>query len=246
MGKVKHRMNAEDRREAIIAKATPLFARRGFHGVRFKDIAKAASISEALVCRHFPDKEALFEAIQDSGCSRPDDIFEFANSLPRSTESLVTVTYLIARTIVMDEGVQPGHEENIVRLIGHSLLEDGQFAKNIVSNKINKWIDVLSKHLDAAIKSGDVSPGTANTRSLIWICHHLIISICMFNLPKKKPVEYGMNREEMLEHTLLVIFRGVGMKPAVIEKYYDSKKLKEIAKQNLSDVQSHNHDRNTK
>lgn len=43
--------------------ATSLFAANGFTGTTTKQIAKAASISAALSCKHFPTKHALYNAI---------------------------------------------------------------------------------------------------------------------------------------------------------------------------------------
>src|SRR5262249_24495750 len=40
-------------------------AERGFHGTRTRELAKRAGVSEALVFRHFPTKEALIRAIID-------------------------------------------------------------------------------------------------------------------------------------------------------------------------------------
>ncbi len=56
-------MTAQERREQIIEGATRLFAEKGFRGATTKEIAKSLSISEALMFRHFPSKEALYRAI---------------------------------------------------------------------------------------------------------------------------------------------------------------------------------------
>ena len=42
-----------------------LFAERGFHGVRTRELAESAGVSEALVFRHFPTKESIVRAILD-------------------------------------------------------------------------------------------------------------------------------------------------------------------------------------
>lgn len=57
------RLTAERRREAILASAMDLFAKRGFAGVTTRELARAAGISEAMLFRHFPRKEALYRAI---------------------------------------------------------------------------------------------------------------------------------------------------------------------------------------
>ncbi len=60
------RMTAGDRRRSIIRAAETLFIERGFHATTTRDLAKAAGVSEALLFKHFPSKEALYAAIQQS------------------------------------------------------------------------------------------------------------------------------------------------------------------------------------
>jgi len=63
------RMKGDARREQILATAVNLFSRNGFRGTTTKEIAQAAGVSEAMVFRHFANKEALYAAIlDDKGC----------------------------------------------------------------------------------------------------------------------------------------------------------------------------------
>lgn len=51
------------RREAILRAALPLFAQRGWLGTGTRELAAAAGVTEPILYRHFPDKEALFLAV---------------------------------------------------------------------------------------------------------------------------------------------------------------------------------------
>src|SRR6187431_664378 len=63
------RMTGDARREQILQTAVALFSQRGFKGTTTKEIARAAGVSEAMVFRHFENKDALYEAILDTkGC----------------------------------------------------------------------------------------------------------------------------------------------------------------------------------
>jgi AcrR family transcriptional regulator len=57
------RMKGDERREQLIRVAMNLFAKKGFKGTTTKEIAQAAGVNEALIFRHFPTKDALYEAI---------------------------------------------------------------------------------------------------------------------------------------------------------------------------------------
>jgi AcrR family transcriptional regulator len=57
------RLPRDERRRQLIDAAVPVFARRGYHATRMEDVASAAGINVAILYRHFPDKEGLFDAI---------------------------------------------------------------------------------------------------------------------------------------------------------------------------------------
>jgi len=59
------KLASADRRTQILAAAVEVFAEQGFHGTRTRERARRAEVSEALVFRHFPTKEALIRAVID-------------------------------------------------------------------------------------------------------------------------------------------------------------------------------------
>lgn len=54
---------ADERREAVLAAAEPLFAARGLHATPTLDVARAAGISQAYLFRLFPTKAELAVAV---------------------------------------------------------------------------------------------------------------------------------------------------------------------------------------
>ena len=59
------RMAGDERRTQILQVAMRLFSQRGFRGTTTREIAVAAGVSEAMVFRHFANKEELYTAILD-------------------------------------------------------------------------------------------------------------------------------------------------------------------------------------
>ncbi len=57
------RLPAAARRASILSAALPLFAARGYDGTTTRDLARAAGVTEPILYRHFPSKEALFDAV---------------------------------------------------------------------------------------------------------------------------------------------------------------------------------------
>lgn len=69
-GRLPRRASTEDdkarRREALLAAAKKVFARKGFHATTMGDIAKAGRSSYGTVYWYFPSKDALFHELMDS------------------------------------------------------------------------------------------------------------------------------------------------------------------------------------
>lgn len=59
----KRRRDAKGTQQRILKVALVLFARKGFDGVRVKEVAKASGISVPLLCHHFQDKETLYQTV---------------------------------------------------------------------------------------------------------------------------------------------------------------------------------------
>src|SRR5438128_10962483 len=63
------KLTGDQRRAAIVAAVRRVFAEKGFHGTTTRELAHAAGVSEALLFKHFPNKEALYAAMLVS-CSQ--------------------------------------------------------------------------------------------------------------------------------------------------------------------------------
>src|SRR5438067_1534743 len=59
------RLPASDRRRQLLEGALDIFSRKGFEGTTTKEIAAAAGVTEAIIFRHFPSKQALYTAVLD-------------------------------------------------------------------------------------------------------------------------------------------------------------------------------------
>jgi TetR/AcrR family transcriptional regulator len=58
-------MSGSDRRNQLLEAALEVFARKGFDGTTTKELAAAAGVTEAIIFRHFPTKQALYTAVLD-------------------------------------------------------------------------------------------------------------------------------------------------------------------------------------
>lgn len=117
-----NRMSAEQRKLLILETALDVFAQKGFSGARTKEIAKEAGVSEAILFRHFKNKENLYvEALHQLFAHHP--VGEDMAPAMRAGDDR-EVLYTIARHIM--EHV--GRDKRIVRLTFFSSLEGLRMA----------------------------------------------------------------------------------------------------------------------
>src|SRR6202158_5314678 len=95
------KLSSEERRTAIIRAVRQVFAEKGFDGTTTRELASAAGVSEALLFKHFPNKEALFTAMQAACCSEEDlGIFERIKAQEASASTLVLMVHFLVSRIV--------------------------------------------------------------------------------------------------------------------------------------------------
>jgi len=221
------RLSAADRKEAILAAAAPVFARLGRDGATTKEIAKAAGISEALLYRHFPGKEALYAELE-SHCIEANALGGrlFAGAMP-STATLVMGVAVLVQAVFPGVGARQSHEDT-KRLVTSSLLGDGRFATAFLDRHVKPWVAFFEKSLQAARVVGDVEEGVHTGKAEIWFVHHLANTLHLISLPEDEVVDYDMTREELIESAVRFLLRGLGLKNTAIDRYYDPTELRNI------------------
>src|SRR3981189_2322604 len=99
--KANGKLSSEDRRAAIVKAVRRVFAEKGFDGTTTRALADAAGVSEGLLFKHFPNKEALFTAMQADCCTDEDlSIFERIKALDPSASTLVLMVHFLVSRIV--------------------------------------------------------------------------------------------------------------------------------------------------
>src|SRR5216683_205711 len=99
--KATSKLSSEERRAAIIQAVQKVFAEKGFDGTTTRELAEAAGVSEALLFKHFPNKEALFSAMQHSCCNEAaHGMFVRLNALEPSASTLALIVHFLVSRIV--------------------------------------------------------------------------------------------------------------------------------------------------
>jgi AcrR family transcriptional regulator len=226
--KVNAKLSSEERRAAIIKAVRAVFATKGFHGTTTRELAEAAGVSEALLFKHFPNKEALYSAMQVSCCREQDAAkLERLKALEPSTPALVFLVHLLVSRLLT--GPRPtGDDEDTLqrRLMLRSLTEDGEFARLFLKGMPSQLIRKLEECIKAAVASGDAVTAPVQPHLGAWFAHHLGAMTMLLHLQPTRPVvDYGVAREALVEQAVWFILRGVGLKEAAIKRHYNPKAL---------------------
>jgi AcrR family transcriptional regulator len=211
------RLDSDERRKAIVAAAVPLFARKGFAGTTTKELAEAAGISEALLFRHFPSKKNLYGEILRLGCEG-DPTLERLAALEPSTATLVHMTTFMVRYFLLGGGVDRAELDTRLRLMLHSFLEDGEYARELFDTIFERVHPLFAASIEAARAAGDLKSEPIASANRFWFGHHVAAMMAFVFLPSRASIPYQGTPATLVDEASWFILRGIGMKdPAIAE-----------------------------
>jgi AcrR family transcriptional regulator len=210
------RLDSDERRQAIVDAAVPLFARKGFSGATTRELAEAAGVSEALLYRHFPSKQLLYsEILQQVGC-QGDPALEKLASLPASSATLVCMMRFMVRRFVAGSEAERADLDPRIRLVLHSCLEDGAYARELFEAVCVQIMPFFTASFDAAVAAGDVVPTPGAVANHFWFAHHVAAMMAFASLPGRSCVPYEGTLDALVDESSHFILRGIGMSDAAI------------------------------
>ena len=167
MGK---RMSAEGRREQILQGASCLFAAKGFRGTTTREIALHLGISEALMFKYFPSKEALYRAIIQKRTDGSEEMFFPKESVQAKDDRQVfksIASYLIKKNT---------EDPTFMRLILYSALEGHDLYRIFFENHALERTRLLSNYIRQRIKENAFKkvPPLLAARAFIGMIIHYV------------------------------------------------------------------------
>jgi len=173
MATARVRFTAGDRRQQILEVATGLFARQGFNGTTTRHIAEAAGVNEALIFRHFPTKEGLYDAVIEQKCAAMGARLELEGRL-RSGKGDRELFVEIAADIL----ARRRKDTTLSRLLLFSALENHHLSDRFYRNNVAQYYERLAEHIEKRIRDGafrKVDPMLAARGFLAMINYHFLI-----------------------------------------------------------------------
>jgi AcrR family transcriptional regulator len=199
------RMAGEDRRKQILQVAMRLFSQRGFRGTTTKEIAQAAGVSEAMVFRHFANKEELYSAIIDhKACAdnfqQPCDIV--AEAFAQRDDRAVFKGLALAMMRHHE------HDTEFLRLLTHSALEAHELANMFWDRNVRGMYDFLGSYIRDRQREGamrDIDPTIVVRGFLGMVIHHSLNNLLWDTRRRLLDITNERAAEEFTE----ILLRGI-------------------------------------
>lgn len=190
-----------DRRQDILAAAMELFAKKGFRGTTTRDLATQAEVNEAIIFRHFNNKEELYSAILEHKAGENRDArLEELERLAAASDDESFFHYLGKTFLEKHES-----DTTFLRLLLFSALEGHQLsdmfvasmtARNPIANYIQKRMD------EGAFRSMD--PQLA-ARGLFGMFASFVLWQEIFGLKKT----HSYDRDEVVRTFVSIFLKGI-------------------------------------
>jgi len=220
------RLTSDERRQAILDAVKNVFAQNGFDGTTTKELATAAGVSEALLFKHFPNKEALYDAVIESSSDEPGfaEIVSnrFLDQKPSAGTLIAIVHFMISHFVKCCDL----NKTIMDRLAVQSLLADGEFMRRTIKKVAATWIHKFEECVDAAREAGDLRETPVRTDLRFWFTHHLAFCLRLhLDMPEDPALNYKASTDKLIEQAVWYALLGIGVKEEAIKRLYNPKML---------------------
>jgi AcrR family transcriptional regulator len=218
------KLTGEERKAAIVNAVRRVFAEKGFHGTTTRELAQEAGVSEALLFKHFPNKEALYSAMMLASCQdKNPEMRERLRALEPSTSTLVLLIHMMVSHMV---GKISNDEQSLqTRLMLRSMAEDGEFARLFYERIPGPFVRKIEESITAAIAAGDAVEGHVLPQLRAKFANALVAMIRVHLTPAEPPVDYEVSGDKLVEQVVWFVLRGVGLTDDAIKRYYNPQTL---------------------
>jgi AcrR family transcriptional regulator len=195
------RLKATQRRTSILAVAKVLFSDKGYHGVSVDEIARRVAVSPAILYRHFPSKEALYEEVlNEIACKRE----SYVEAVVNSDGGFVDVLRKITRIYIESVSRDPDY----LRMEMHSALEGSDATRQFFENRWRAFSDYIEFNLTELAAQKRVNQTNAKVAALAFqgMIREALYSKCIFRSPHYRE----MDLHELADQLVTLFVHAVG------------------------------------
>lgn len=210
------RVSGVERKAMILDEARRAFSKYGFDGARTQDIARAVQVSEALIYRHFPTKQALYRAvlrrtIRDQNAHH--DVVGLRDITPRGLIRNLRVYF----RVVAGDG--PEEVKEGFRLLLASVAGDASFA-SLVYRRANRMMNArVHQALIRAQERGDIVGKLLDVRNTSMFTEHIGTMMNTLAAIAEQTSPYAGDRETIVNDAVWFCGRGLGFSEQALAEY---------------------------
>ena len=199
------RMAGDERRQQILEIAMRTFSERGFRGTTTKEIAAAAGVSEAMVFRHFANKDELYSAILDRKACNGGTLASHELLAEKiAAKDDFGVFYTLAKTALDNHR----EDRDLMRLLFFSALENHDLAKLFFERFITDIYILISDYIRVRQADGvfrDFEPLIAVRAFMGMFIHHSLNN----NLWDKEQKILKISNEDAAREFAVILLKGI-------------------------------------
>ena len=197
-----------DRRQDILAAAMELFAEKGFRGTTTRDLATQAEVNEAIIFRHFKNKEELYSAILEYKVGEDRDArIEELERLANAGDDEKFFETLALRFLERHE-----KDTTFLRLLLFSALEGHQLSEMFAASMTARYPipNYIASHIQKRMNEGvfrSMNP-QLSARVFLGMFSSFVLFQEILGLKKKQPYD----REEVVRTFVSIFLNGIRKK----------------------------------
>ncbi|TCK17923.1 TetR family transcriptional regulator [Thiogranum longum] len=195
------RLKASERKAAILAVAKVLFSDKGYHGVSVDEIARRVGVSPAILYRHFPSKESLYEEVlNQTACKRE----SYVEAVVQSDGSFSEVLRMITRRYVESVSRDPDY----LRMELQSALEGSVATRQFFEHRWRPFTDYIEVTIRELQPTGKVQHTDGRIAALMFqgMLREALYAKCIFHTPRYQELDLN----ELTDYLVTLFFRAIG------------------------------------
>jgi AcrR family transcriptional regulator len=199
--KTPKRLSYLERETKILDAAITLFSKMGFEGTTTKAIAAEAKINEALLFRHFQNKEELYTALLKRKLS--DFETQIIPALEKvRNKNLPEVLYEISRMMIQRNRKDPA----FFRMMLFSSLENHRLSRLFYKQRL-PLIEFLESIFAERVRINEIKPfaPTILARAFFGMIHHYILVNDIFKAKRY----YPGTSNEIIKNYIAIFTKGI-------------------------------------
>ena len=143
------RIPASERRSQILAVASALFARQGFHGTTTRQIAEQVGVKEIILFRLFPTKQDLYWAVIEAKCQAKPGRQALQDALAGAADEQAAFTEIALGLLERNT-----HDTTLMRLLLFSALEAHELSERFFQTYTAQFFEVLATYIRRRTRAG--------------------------------------------------------------------------------------------